>query len=159
MALGSYPFYVRDPLLEQTLSANDGGGGGNAVSVLLGNGNGTFQAKHDYTAGTSPNSVEVADFNGDGELDLVVAAGGSNLADILLGNGNGTFQAKRDYATGNNPSSVELADLNGDGKWDFMSADLDGDGECAYWQREWYVSGQAGTHRWKLHLHGRCGRL
>ena len=43
------------------------------MSVLLGNGNGTFQAKHDFGTGSQPASVAVGDFNGDGKSDLVVA--------------------------------------------------------------------------------------
>ena len=48
-------------------SGDRGLGSENTVSVLLGNGNGTFQAKHDYAAATFPESVAVGDFNGDGE--------------------------------------------------------------------------------------------
>ena len=46
---------------------------GNTASVLLGNGNGTFQAKQSFGTGTGPHSVAVADFNGDGKSDLVTA--------------------------------------------------------------------------------------
>ncbi len=47
--------------------------GSNSVSVLLGNGNGTFQAAQNFTTGSNPASVAVGDFNGDGRLDLAVA--------------------------------------------------------------------------------------
>ena len=43
------------------------------MSVLLGNGDGTFQAAVNYAAGTTPCSVAVGDFNGDGKTDLAVA--------------------------------------------------------------------------------------
>ena len=43
------------------------------VSVLLGNGNGTFQAQQTFAAGTDPNSVKIGDVNGDGKPDIVVA--------------------------------------------------------------------------------------
>ena len=100
--------------------------GGKTVSVLLGNGNGTFAAKVDYSVGNSPVSVTTGDFNGDGKLDLAVAnsydATGGNTVSVLLGNGNGTFAAKVDYATGHFPYSVTVGDFNGDGKMDLAVA-------------------------------------
>ena len=73
------------------------------MSVLLGNGNGTFQAAVNYAAGTYPYSVAVGDFNGDGKADLAVANYGSDNVSVLLGNGNGTFQAAVNYAAGSRP--------------------------------------------------------
>jgi large repetitive protein len=92
------------------------------VSVLLGDGTGTFGAKTDYATGTSPQSVTSADVNGDGKADLVVANFGSATVSVLLGTGTGTFGAKTDYATGNHPTSVTSADVNGDGKADLVVA-------------------------------------
>ena len=88
--------------------------GANTVSVLLGNGNGTFQKHVDYTVGIAPYSVAVGDFNRDGKLDLVVAnsSNNSNTVSILLGNGDGTFQPHNDYATGIEPESVAVAGDN-----------------------------------------------
>ena len=60
------------------------------VSILLGNGDGTFAAAVNYAA-ADPLSVAVGDFNGDGKSDLAVANSGSNTVSILLGNGDGTF--------------------------------------------------------------------
>ena len=73
------------------------------ASVLLGNGNGTFQAKQSLRAGINPNSVAVADLNGDGKSDLVTADLNDNTASVLLGNGDGTFQAKQSFGTGSGP--------------------------------------------------------
>jgi len=97
------------------------------VSVLLGNGDGTFQAAAEYSVGTSPFSLAAEDFNGDGITDLAVAnlGDGSTTAGnigILLGNGDGTFQAQVTYAAGFNPGYVVVADFNGDGKADLAVA-------------------------------------
>ncbi len=77
-------------------------GQGNVI-VLLGNGDGTFQAQSNYSVGTAPAAIAAADFNADGALDLVVANSGSNNAGVLLGNGDGTFQAQQTYPTGTTP--------------------------------------------------------
>lgn len=61
------------------------------ISILLGNGDGTFRPAVNYLAGDSPLSVTVADFNRDGNLDLGVGSQ-SGYVSILLGNGDGTFQ-------------------------------------------------------------------
>jgi hypothetical protein len=96
--------------------------GSNTVSVLLGNGDGTFGAKTDYTTGSFPASVAIGDLNGDGKPDLAVASFYSNAVSVLLGNGDGTFGARRDYSTGVEPFSVRIGDLNGDGKPDLAVA-------------------------------------
>jgi 6-phosphogluconolactonase (cycloisomerase 2 family) len=83
------------------------------VSVLLGNGDGSFQAHVDYGAGSGPSSVAVRDFNGDAKPDLAVANYGSNNVSVLLGNGDGTFQAHVDYDAGSSPESVAVGDFNG----------------------------------------------
>ncbi len=62
------------------------------IAILLGNGDGTFQPPQSYTVGRAPSFVAVADFNGDGKLDLAVTNGNSNNVAILLGNGDGTFR-------------------------------------------------------------------
>ncbi len=74
--------------------------GSNTVSVLLGNGNGTFGAKTRLRDRELPNSVAI----GDSERGREARPGGgelrSNTVSVLLGNGNGTFGTKSDYATG-----------------------------------------------------------
>ena len=94
-----------------------------AANVLLGNGNGTFQAEQTFGTGTHPCSVSVGDFNGDSRSDLVTADYNDNTTSVLLGNGDGTFQAKYPFATGSSPRSVAVADFNGDGKSDLVTAD------------------------------------
>jgi Bacterial Ig-like domain (group 3)/FG-GAP-like repeat len=87
------------------------------ISILLGNGNGTFQAAVNYDAG-SPYSISVVDLNADGKQDLAVASWTTNKATVLLGNGNGTFQSAVTYAVGSEPRDVVVADYNGDTKLD-----------------------------------------
>ena len=55
------------------------------MSVLLGNGDGTFQAPFDLSAGSRPLSVAIADFNGDGRQDLAIANLYSDTVSVLLG--------------------------------------------------------------------------
>jgi hypothetical protein len=110
--------FNRDGILD-IVTANSRG---NTVSVLLGNGDGTFQAPRNFAAGTQPSSVAVADFNGDGVLDLAVANNGSNNVSVLLGNGDGAFRAAVNYAAGNGPSSVAVGDFNNDGFPDLAAA-------------------------------------
>src|SRR3989442_15554132 len=77
--------------------------GSNTVSVLLGNGDGTFRPPLTVVVGGGPASVAVGDFNGDGVQDLAVANSGSNTVSVLLGNGDGTFRAARTFEAGAGP--------------------------------------------------------
>jgi len=98
-------------------------GGSNNVSILLSNGDGSFQTAVNYAVGANPDSVAVGDFNGDGKADLAVANYGSDNVSILLGNGDGTFQAAVNYPAGSYPTSVAVADFNRDGILDLAVAD------------------------------------
>lgn len=95
----------------------------NSLSIMLGNGDGTFRSQVTYQTGTEPYGVTISDFNNDGNLDLANTDYISGSISVFLGNGNGTFQARTSYATGVNPFSVHAADLDGDGAVDLISAD------------------------------------
>src|SRR4029453_15869848 len=68
------------------------GAGTNAVSVMLGNGDGTFRAKTDFPIGMQTQAVAAGDFNSDGRMDLMVTLNTLQLSLALLtGTGTGTF--------------------------------------------------------------------
>jgi hypothetical protein len=85
------------------------------VSILVGNGDGSFQVAQTYAVPAY--SVAVGDFNGDGILDFAISNDihPNGTVGILLGNGDGSFHADQSYATGSNPASIALGDFNGDG--------------------------------------------
>jgi hypothetical protein len=102
-----------------------------SIGIMLGNGDGTFQPAVSYgTGAASPRFVVVADVNGDGELDLIVANREAVVA-ALLGNGDGTFQAAVAYNSGGLfPGAVAVADVNGDGKPDLVVGNWCSDPHC-----------------------------
>ena len=118
-------------LLVANLCVSNSNCSNGTVGVLLGNGDGTFQAAVSYgSGGATANFIEVADVNGDGKPDLLVAnlcVSSSNCPDgevgVLLGNGDGTFQAAVSYGSGGYGAySIAVADVNGDGKLDLLVA-------------------------------------
>ena len=93
------------------------------VSILLGNGDGTFQPQLAYPAGVNPIGVLVGDFNRDGKLDLAVPDNNSPFGiSILLGNGDGSFGNPVLYPAGTNSRVGMVADFNADGKLDLAIA-------------------------------------
>jgi hypothetical protein len=91
----------------------------NNLSVLLGNGQGSFtKTNSDYATGTDPVAVAVGDVNGDGTLDAVTANFGGKSFSVLLGDGHGNFSSHKDVSLPSGARSVALADLNGDNKLD-----------------------------------------
>jgi FG-GAP-like repeat/FG-GAP repeat len=92
------------------------------VSILLGQGDGTFQAAPAVAVGRDPRSVAVGDFNGDRRLDLVVGNFADNTVSILAGAGDGTFQAALAVEVGRQPIAMAVGDFNGDGRLDLAVA-------------------------------------
>ena len=98
----------------------------NTVSILLGNGDGTFVASLAASAtGTQPVDIQAGDFNGDGKLDLAVANSGQTQPSetVLLGNGDGTFTMPA-LSTGVSAyDALAMGDFNGDGIPDLLATD------------------------------------
>jgi hypothetical protein len=124
----------------------------NAVgaSVLLGNGDGTFQPYRLLGSSQGPSWITSGDFNGDGILDLAVTTG-ADTVDISLGNGDGSFRTfvPVSIGAGTNPQSVAVADLDGDGIQDLAVACyganavgiLLGNGDGTFLPVEFYAAG------------------
>ncbi len=133
-ATGSYPESVTAADLNgdgkpDLIVAN---GDSNTVSVLLnttapGATTPSFAAQTAFATGSEPRSVTVADLNGDGQPDLIVANKYSNTVSVLLNTtalaqASPAFATNQDFTTGSDPESVTAADLNGDGKPDLIVA-------------------------------------
>jgi hypothetical protein len=96
------------------------------VFVLLGQGDGTFEAPLNYSVGARPHSIAFADLDVDGNVDLVTANENSNNVSVLFGNGNGTFRAHLTFGVGSVPKTVTVGDLNADGRLDIVTANSAG---------------------------------
>jgi hypothetical protein len=99
------------------------------VSVLLGNGDGSFQTVGTYTVGFKPSAVAVGDLNGDGNIDVAVAnscgknqACTNGTASLLLGDGSGKFTAGTEINLGRLPSSIAIGTLRSKGAPDLIAA-------------------------------------
>ena len=102
-------------------TSNPDGSAANDLTVLLGNGDGTFQRAGTIDlGGITPSAITSGDFNGDGRIDLAVASHGA--VQILLGNGDGTFQSPQ-IIPNISGDSVVAGEFSGDGRIDLAVGD------------------------------------
>jgi len=140
---------------------------GSNVSVVLGNGNGTFQTAVNYSTGNQPlnnggngaDSIVAADFNNDGHLDLATLDIGNGQVAVFLNNGNGTLQNPSYFTAGftfNNtqhPTQLAVGDFDKDGNADLVlianqqsaAGVLLGNGNGTFQPAAWYVTDNDGT--------------
>jgi hypothetical protein len=104
------------------------GGMPGSVSILLGDGAGSFGAATRLSVGSPyPVDVAIGDFNGDGKADIASLNSYYKEVAILLGDGSGGFALQPTRVpVGSNPRSVAIGDFNGDGKADFATANYSG---------------------------------
>jgi hypothetical protein len=96
------------------------------VSILLGDGTGSFGTATDFAVGTaSPESIAVGDFNGDGKQDIAVPGYTGDIVVVILGNGLGGFGSATSFPAGPSPYGIVVGDFSGDGKQDIAVADYD----------------------------------
>jgi hypothetical protein len=107
------------------VTANASATSDGSVSVLLGNGDGTFGAPAVYPVGGRPFSVAIADLNNDGSPDIVVGTS-ANTVSVLLNNGDGTFAPAQTFAAGPRTTGVAVGDFNNDGNPDILVTNYDG---------------------------------
>lgn len=116
-----------------------GGGPQGQIGVLLGKGDGTFQAPivSQFPPG-GPSYAEinsvigVADFNGDGAVDLAAADAQNNVVYTLLGDSTGSFTLKATLPSGSASTTVFTGDFNGDGHQDFIVQSVLGAGVTVF---------------------------
>ncbi len=98
-----------------------------SLTVLLGNGDGTFKTAPSASSGAFPTFLTTGDFNGDGKPDLAVVSVNENTVTVLLGKGDGTFIAGPVLATGSLPQGVSIGDFNNDGNADLAVPNYSGE--------------------------------
>jgi len=104
--------------------------GPGSVTILFGNGDGTFSNLSTYASSrpylNAQAYVVASDFNGDSHTDIAVSSSVGDMVSVFFGNGDGTFRPEMIFGTGPSPSFLAAGDFNGDAQTDLVTADSDG---------------------------------
>jgi VCBS repeat protein/FG-GAP repeat protein len=126
--------------------------GNDTLSILLGNGDGSFRDPRTLKMPEQPRALVLHDLDGDGLLDLAVANAGNHQVTILTGDGHGNFKKKESYAAVKTPVALACADFNKDGRPDLAVAlrndklmILLGRGDGTFFQKAVYEYGDTPT--------------
>lgn len=108
-------------------ASNGGGGYGSdaingtaSLSILIGNGDGSFTTATELQANRTPETIQLADLNGDGQLDILTGNGFDSTLSVWVGNGDGSFQNSTSYEIQRSAERLTLADVNQDGSLDVL---------------------------------------
>jgi hypothetical protein len=110
------------------LATADGFGYSDGVSVLLGNGDGSFASERRFPVGVVPRALIGGDFDGDGNLDIATANYSSGDVSILLGNGDGSFAPERRFDGASSVRSILAGDFDENGHLDLVTANYNSGG-------------------------------
>src|SRR5206468_375601 len=100
----------------------------NAISVLLGRGDGSFRPEIRVPVAGGPRALALGDFNGDGRRDVAVVNVTTSEVAVLPGNADGTFGPEVRFAAGSGANAIAAGYLGGDGRPDLVLADVDRNG-------------------------------
>lgn len=113
--------YNRDGLLDIAVTNQDS----NSISILIGNGDGSFKNQASYASSNNAFQFSSQDINHDGLLDIVTASNSTASIGVMLGNGDGSFKSSLSFASLAFSWTLDIGDISGDGHVDVVNANVE----------------------------------